>query len=391
MSHDPVSEPASPPVSNRLLAMGVLIGLLGLAAIAVSGISARNSAAAQLESRAREQAIPTVRVAIPGKGGTLAALDLPGRLDAWSRAPLYARVSGYLRRWTVDIGAPVKAGQLIAEIDTPDLDQQLLQARADLASATSVANLAAASARRWQGLVARDAVSRQEADEKSADAVTRQAAATSAQANLDRLLATKEFTRIVAPFDGVVTARSTDIGALVNAGAAGGQELFVVSDLRRLRLYVTVPQTYAAAIRRGTRATVRVPERPGVTYPASVATTAQAVTAASGGVLVQLVVDNPRGELLPGGFASVSLELPPTQAALAVSPSALIFDRNGMRVAVVGPGDRVVMRSVTIARDLGRLVELASGLGADDRVIENPPEGIAEGDPVRVAETAVRK
>jgi RND family efflux transporter MFP subunit len=390
MSHDPVSQSATRPVSNRLLAVGVLIGLVALAGIAFSGIASRNSVAAQLESRAREQSIPTVRVSTPGKGGAVTSLDLPGRLDAWSRAPLYARVSGYLRRWTVDIGATVKAGQLIAEIDTPDLDQQLLQARADLASATSVANLAAASARRWQSLVARDAVSRQEADEKSADAVTRQAVASSAQANLDRLVATKEFARIVAPFDGVVTARSTDIGALVNAGAAGGQELFVVSDLRRLRLYVTVPQSYAATVRRGTRAIVRVPERPGVTYSASVATTAQAVTAAAGGMLVQLVVDNPRGELLPGGFASVSLELPSTQAALAVSPSALIFDRNGLRVAVVGAGDKVVMRTVTIARDLGRSVELASGLDAGDRVIDNPPEGIADGDTVRVAEAAAR-
>ncbi len=390
MSHDPVSEPATRPVSKRLLALGALIGMLALAAIAFSGIASRHSAAAQLESRARERSIPTVRVSTPGKGGAVSTLDLPGRLDAWSRAPLYARVSGYLRGWTVDIGASVKAGQLMAEIDTPDLDQQLLQARADLASATSVANLAAASARRWQTLVARDAVSRQESDEKSAVAITRQAVASSAQANLDRLVATKAFARIVAPFDGVVTARATDIGALVNAGAAGGQELFVVSDLRRLRLYVTVPQSYAAVVRRGTRAIVRVPERPGVTYAANVATTAQAVTAASGGMLVQLVVDNPRGELLPGGFASVSLDLPPTQSALAVSPSALIFDGNGLRVAVVGAGDKVMMRSVTIARDLGRSVELASGLGPDDRVIDNPPEGIAEGDQVRVTEMAAR-
>ncbi len=398
MTSDPVIAQASsagssdqgirPARSLRGMALAGIVVLILLIVIVVNGIGSRRSNAAVLKERADVQSIPTVRVTSPGKGGALSTLDLPARLEAFSRAPIYARVSGYLKSWTVDIGAVVKSGQLLAEIETPDLDQQLLQARADLASTQTLANLSAATARRWQTLVDRDAVSRQDADEKISDAATKQAVLNSAQANVDRMLALKAFTRIVAPFDGLVTARSTDVGALINAGAGVGPELFVVSDIRRLRLYVSVPQSYASLVKVGNRARVSVPDHPGVAYPATVVSSAGAVTPGSGGVLIQLAVNNPHGELLPGGFASVSLELAASTATLTISPSALIFDSGGLHVATVGPGDKVIIKAVTIGRDLGKTIEIASGISIDDRIIESPPEGLSEGDQVRLAGAA---
>jgi len=372
-------------VSPRTLAVGGSILAMIAAAIVIAGIATRSSDAARLKERAEAQALPTVVVIAPGSGGSGATLDLPGRLEAYSRAPIYARVSGYLKSWKADIGAPVKAGQLLAEIETPDLDQQLLQAKADLASAQVAEAQAASTHKRWQALLAKDSVSRQEADEKASDYATKQSLVHSAQANVDRMLALKSFTRIVAPFDGVVTSRSTDVGALINAGGGTGPELFTVSDTRKLRVYVSVPQNYAVIVKRGTRATMTVPERRGKTYSAVVETTSQAVNAASGSMLIQLAVDNSHGELLPGGFANVSLELPRDAAALTIPPSALIFDKNGLRVATVLPDSRVKLKPVTIARDFGNVIEIASGLVPGDRVIESPPDGIGEGDRVHVA------
>ena len=284
------------------------------------------------------------------------------------------------------IGAPLKAGQLLPESETPDLDQQLLQARADLASAKANADLAATTAQRWQAIAATGAASRQTADEKAGDAATKQALVRSAQANVDRMLAMKAFARIVAPFDGVVTARRTDVGALINAGGAAGQELFVVSDTKKLRVYVSVPQTYVPSIPPGTQARITVPERPGRTFAAVVELSSQAVSSDSGSTLMQLEVDNADGDLLPGGFANVSLDLPRNAAALSVPASALIFDQSGLRVATVGADDKVVLKKVTIARDLGKVIELGSGLAADDRVIESPPDGVVDGDRVRIAQ-----
>jgi RND family efflux transporter MFP subunit len=378
-------EPAGGTVSRRGLAIAGSIFVMIAIAIVVGGIASRSSDAARLKERAQAQALPTVVVIAPGSGGAGATLDLPGRLEAYSRASIYARVSGYLKSWKADIGTPVRAGQLLAEIETPDLDQQLLQAKADLASAQVTEALAASTTKRWQALLARDSVSRQEADEKAGDYATRQALARSAQANVDRMLALKNFTRIVAPFDGVVTSRSTDLGALINAGSGSGPELFTVSDTKKLRVYVSVPQSYAVIVKRGTRATMTVPERPGKAYRAVVESSAQAVSAASGSMLIQLAVDNAGGELLPGSFANVSLELPHDAAALTIPPSTLIFDKTGLRVASVLADSTVKLKPVTIARDFGNVIEIASGLAAGDRVIESPPDGIADGDPVHVA------
>ena len=384
MSPDP-AHPAPSTFSRRTLRLGGLAILIVALVVVGAGIAMRTSDAARLTDRADQQSVPTVVLISPGNAVAAATLDLPARLEAYSRAPIYARISGYLKSWKVDIGAPVKAGQLLAEIETPDLDQQLLQARADLASSKANASLAGTTAKRWQSLVAADAVSRQEADEKAGDLVTKQSVVNASQANVDRYVAMKAFTRIVAPFDGIVTARSTDVGALINAGGGAGQELFVVSDVRKLRVYVGVPQNYASVIRRGTKARLTVPEHPGKTYAATVESSAQAVNAASGTMLVQLAVDNAESELLPGSFANVSLDLPANAGALSIPPGALIVGKSGLRVATVGTDNKVVLKPVTIARDLGKVIELSSGIVAGDRVVESPPDSIANGDVVRVA------
>ncbi|SFH39427.1 RND family efflux transporter, MFP subunit [Nitrosospira sp. Nsp14] len=371
----------------RQLRLAGIVAAVIVLIIVVAGLSLRASDSEQLRNWTEEQAIPSVVIIKPGKQGDTPTLDLPGRLEAYSRASLYARVSGYLKSWKVDIGTPVKAGQLLAEIEAPDLDQQLLQGKADLASARANASLAEITAARWQLLVKQNYVSKQVADEKTGDFLAKQALANSAQANLDRLQALKNFTRIVAPFDGLVTARRTDIGALINAGSGVGQELFEVSKTDTLRVYVNVPQTYVPSIPPGAKARITVPERPGKVYAAAVAASAQAVNIASGATLMQILVDNANGELLPGAFANISFDLPHNFEVLSVPASALMFDKAGLRVATVGPDSRVILKVVTIMRDLGKLIELSSGLAPDDRVIETPPDGIAEGDLVRIAGT----
>jgi len=381
----PDSPQASATVSRRGLRWAALLLLAVAAVIVVTGIASRHSQATQLRERADAQAVPTVTVIAPATAGAGGLLELPGRIEAHARAAIHARVSGYLKRWTADIGTPVRAGALLAEIETPDLDQQLLQARAELASARSNLVLASATAKRWQALLASDSVSRQEADEKAGDLAARQAAVNALQANVERVQALKRFTRIVAPFDGVVTARSTDVGALINVGGAPGSELFVVSDTRTLRVYVNLPQSAVAAVRVGTKAQLGVPELPGRRFAATVQATSQAINAASGSMLIQLSVDNARGELLPGGAASVSFDLPRAAGALSVPPSALIFSKAGLRVATVDAANKVVLKPVTVGRDLGAVVELASGLAPDDRVIESPPDGVVAGDEVRIA------
>ena len=371
---------------RRLRLAGIAAAVIAIITVVV-GLSLRASDNERLRNWTDEQAIPSVVILKPGKQGDTPTLDLPGRLEAYSRASLYSRVSGYLKSWKADIGTPVKAGQLLAQIEAPDLDQQLLQGKADLASARANASLAEVTAARWQQLVKQNYVSKQAADEKTGDFMAKQALANSAQANLDRLQALENFTRIVAPFNGLVTARRTDIGALINAGSGVGQELFEVSRTDTLRVYVNVPQTYVPSIPPGTKARITVPERPGKVYAAAVAASAQAVNIASGATLMQILVDNANGELLPGAFANISFDLPHNFEVLSVPASALMFDKAGLRVATVGPDSRVILKAVTIMRDLGKLIELSSGLGPDDRVIETPPDGIAEGDLVRIAET----
>jgi len=394
MSSEPVvtspsvtNEPVThQPVPRRRL---VVIGVVGIAIaviVVAAGVTLRAVDARNLKTWTNAQIIPTVNVIHPVSAANGPTLDLPSHLEAYSRAPIFARVSGYLKSWNVDIGAPVKAGQLLAVIESPELDQQLLQARADLLSAQANASLAGTTAKRWQALLGTDSVAQQEVDERTGDYTAKKAAVAAAQANVDRLLATKGFERILAPFDGVVTARDTDVGALINAGSGGvGQELFTVSDVKQLRVYVQVPQSYAPDVRSGTTATLSVPEYPGQHFAARVIASADSVNASSGTTLVQLLVDNADGKLLPGGFASLQFKLPVQANAVRVPASALVFDARGLTVATLGANGQVVFKKVTINRDFGDSVEIGSGLVATDRVIDTPPDGLVDGDRVQVA------
>jgi RND family efflux transporter MFP subunit len=365
---------------------GVLLAAMaGGAVLVYSGLQARSQAAQQLQVQADKQAVRTVTVMSPAPSPGSAALELPGRIEAYARAPLYARISGYLKSWKADIGTPVKAGQLLAEIETPDLDQQILQASAELSSTQANASLSENTAKRWQSLQATNFVSVQAVEEKMGDLRAKQAVVNASQANVNRLQALKNYARIVAPFDGVVTARSTDVGALINAGGAPGTELFVVSDVRKLRLYVNVPQSQVVNIRTGSKAKFSVPERPDTVFTATVQSMSQAIQSGTGGMLVQLTAENAQGQLLPGGYANVSFEMPNTTPYLSIPPSALIFTKTGVQVATVNAQSKVVLKPVVIARDHGTRLDLMSGLELSDQVIENPPDGVSQGDLVRVA------
>jgi RND family efflux transporter MFP subunit len=375
----------TPPVSPRRLRLYGGVAVVVLAAVVATGLISRSNGDARLREWTDAQAVPTVAVALPGTKPLNATLDLPGRLEAYSRAPIYARVSGYLKSWKADIGAPVKAGQQLAEIEAPDLDQQLLQARADLTNAQAAAKLSAATLARRKTLLASNFVSQQEIDERSADLASKEAQVNAMQANVQRLEALIGYKNVTAPFDGVVTERNTDVGALINGGTGAGAAMFVVSDVKKLRLYVNVPQSYLPGIKIGARATVSVPEYAGRTFPATVEASAQSVDVASGTTRMQLAIDNPNYELRPGAYANVKLALTRDVQPLTIPASALIFNNSGLRVATVGAGDKVQFKPVTIARDLGREIEIATGLAPDDRVIVTPLDGIAEGDPVRIA------
>jgi len=374
-----------PPVSRRKLGIfGVLFGLVAVLVV-VTGIRAREEQGVRLREWTDDQAVPTVAVVLPDPKALNATIDLPGRLEAYSRAPIFARVNGYLKSWSADIGARVRAGQVIAEIEAPDLDQQLLQARADLASAQASAKLSEATLERRKTLIPSNFVSMQEIDERTADLSNKKGTVNADQANVERLEALAGYKKITAPFDGIVTARDTDVGALINAGGTSGPPMFVISDISKLRVYVNVPQNYVPQIRIGAKAVISVPEYPNRTFPATVEASAQAVDVNSGTTRMQLGLDNAGSELMPGAYSNVRLTLQRDGLPLHIPSSALIFNQNGTRVAVAGPDDKVQFKTVTIARDLGREIEIGSGLAADDRVIVTPPDGIADGDQVHIA------
>jgi RND family efflux transporter MFP subunit len=365
------------PVLRRLRLVGGALVLLAVGIVA-HGMVTRTAQNSRLQALTEAQAVPTVAIVSPTDTQDHASLDLPGRLEAYIRAPIYARVPGYLKSWKHDIGDKVKAGDVLAEIDTPDLDQQLAQARADLSVAEANAKLAQISAERWQSLANTDAVAKQDVDQRTFTLNANIAQVKAAQANVDRLVAEAGFKHLIAPFNGIVTARDTDIGALINVGAAGGAELFVVSETSKLRVYVpSVPP--------GTKATIRVPEHPDKTYNGTVEASAQAVNANTGTTLMQLIVDNSAGEMMPGDYASIHLQIADVAQVLRVPSSALIFDAKGLSIATVDASNRVLLKPVSIARDLGAVVEVSSGLSPNDRVIENPPDGIGTGATVRLA------
>ncbi len=378
------------PVSRRKLGIFGIAAVIAALTLVVSGIRAREDSSAKLREWTDDQAIPSVAVIYADPGLLTATLELPGRLEAYNRAPIFARVNGYLKNWTVDIGAKVKAGDVIAEIDAPDLDQQLLQARADLANQQASAKLSEVTLARRRTLIASNFVSMQEIDERTADLSNKNAAVNSSQANVERLEALSGYKKITVPFDGIVTARTTDVGALINAGGGSGPPMFVISDIKKLRVYVNVPQSYVPAVKVGAKAVISVPEYPTRTFDATVEASSQAVDVNSGTTQMQLGLDNSAGELMPGGFANVRLNLQRDGVPLHIPSSALVFDQKGLRVATVTADNQILFKPVTIARDLGRDIELSGGISQEDRIINSPPDGIVDGDQVRVVGTKGR-
>lgn len=388
----PNDQPASRPSRRTLMTAGVVAVVIALLVVVI-GIASRVAQAHQTKTWTNTQAIPVVSLVSAEPETAPQDLVLPGTLNAFYNAPIYARVPGYLKAWYHDIGARVKGGELLATIDTPDLDQQLIQAKADLATAQANMNLAQITARRWTNLLKQDAVSAQETDEKNGDFAAKTAEVNAAKANVGRLLALKAFSRIVAPFDGVVTARKTDVGFLINAGAAAtpSSELFDVAKVNQLRLYVSVPQVDSARIKPGVKATLTVPEFPGRTFPAQLTTTANAISDHTGTVLVELMVNNAAGVLTAGDYAQVTFQMPGDVTSgghtVRLPSSVLIFRNKSPEVAVLGPGDRVILKPVVVGQDLGSSIEIASGLSPSDRVINSPPDSIVNGELVRLAQS----
>lgn len=381
----PIANPAEAgPDSRTLKRVGIGAALLAVAVVGV-GIASRISATEKLRQTAEEAALPSVAVVTPKADAEGNALVLPGNVQAFNSAAIYARTNGYVRRWLADIGDRVGAGQPLAILDAPDLDQQVAAAQADYQTALANQRLAATTSTRWSAMLKEDAVSQQEVDEKAGDLAARMAVSNAALANVKRLKALQGFTRLSAPFDGVVTSRSAQIGALVVAGNASAQPLFTVSDVHRVRIYVRVPQGYSAAVKPGNSATLSLPEYPGRAFTATMTSSAGAVDPQSGAVLVQLQAPNPDGALKPGAFAQVRFQVGVGQGnGLTLPGSAILYGNNGPTVAVVGKDGRVTVKPVTIARDAGATVQLSTGVTAQDRVIDTPPDAIRTGDRVQV-------
>lgn len=379
-SHDALHY--APPRNLKLIG---LIALAVAAVVVVFGVISRVRADQGVRQWTKAQTVPTVTL-VTAKADTAATnLTLPAQLQAYESAGIHSRVSGYLKAWKVDIGSPVRQGQLLAEVDTPDLDQQLAQARADLATAKANQVLSQGTEARWKNLLAKDAVSQQEYDEKAGDLAAKTSVVKAQEANVSRLVATEAFKRIVAPFDGVVTTRSTDIGQLISAGNPNEAPLFTVAQVDKLRVYVQVPQAYVAQIRPGMTAKLSAPEHPGETFTATVVADAQAISPQTGSLLVQLQIDNRAHKLKAGGYVQAALDLPATRQVARIPSSALINDEHGVHVALLGPDGKVVMRPVTVARDLGQTIDIASGVAPGEKVIDSPPDDLVAGDTVQAA------
>jgi RND family efflux transporter MFP subunit len=372
------------PSPRRLLLAGI-IALVAAGAIVATGLVSRARSRDDLVQWTNAQAVPTVALARLVHGGAEQSLILPGNIQPYNKAAIYARVSGYLHAWNKDIGAHVKAGEVLATIDAPDLDQQLAQARATLASAKANRDIAAITANRNDVLVQKQIVAQQVADQAAADAAAKKAVMDADAATVRQLEAMQSFKQIVAPFDGVVTVRNTDVGALINAGSAAGQELFEVSDLHRVRIYVQVPQAYSAELHPGLHATFQLPQYPGRKFDATVAATSNAMDATSRSMRVELQADNPDGTLLGGSYCQVEFHIPGDPNMLRVPATALLPVDRGAQVAVLGDGNKVVLKSIQLGRDFGDSVEVTAGLAAQDRVIDSPPETLRSGDLVQLA------
>jgi RND family efflux transporter MFP subunit len=382
------SPPTPAPLSDSRLRQFAWIALAVAIVLAIWGIVSRVNARNDLSRETAVAAAPTVATVKPTVAPASEALILPGSVQAFYEAPIYARTNGYLRAWHTDIGTPVKKGQLLAEIDTPEVDQQLRQAEADLATAEANYQLARTTDVRWHGLLATESVSQQDADQRAGDAAAKKAVVQSAAANAARLRDMESFKRVIAPFNGVVTQRNTDIGALISAGQSTGTALFRVADIQRLRIYVSVPQPYAAAVRPGVTADLVFAEDSGRHYPAKVAFTAQSLDANSRTLQVELQVENAKRALFPGAYAEVHFNLAGAAPTLQIPANTVLFRAEGLLAAVVGSDHRVRLKRITQGRDFGSSIEVLSGLEAADDVVLNPPDSITDGALVRVVTRA---
>jgi RND family efflux transporter MFP subunit len=372
---------------SRLVLAGV-IGLVAAGAIAAGGLISRARSNQQLIQWTNAQAVPTVALAKLEQGDANRTLTLPGTIQPFYRALIYARVNGYLKSWSKDIGAHVKSGEVLASIEAPDLDQQLAQVKAALASTRANYQIAAITASRNDILVKKQIVSQQIADQTAADATAKEAVVDANEANVRQLEAMQAFKQIVAPFDGIVTARNTDIGALINAGSASGQALFEVSDLHRVRIYVQVPQAFSADLRPGLQATFQMPQYPGRKFAATLTTTSHAMDATSRSMLVELQADNSDGTLLAGTYCQVEFQIPGDPNMVRIPATALVPVNNGAKVAVLGDGNTVAFKPVQLGRDFGDSIEVTAGLAPQDRVIDSPPETLQSGSVVQLAAAA---
>jgi RND family efflux transporter MFP subunit len=381
----PESNNGSPhePGSRR---SGQLVGLSIVAALMFAiylGIHSRAAAEARLQQATEESAVPTVDVISPKEGAPTQEIVLPGTTQAFTDSPIYARTNGYLKRWYFDIGAHVKKGQLLAEIETPEVDQQLQQARADLNTAHANLNIAKITASRWQDLVSTGSVSQQETDQAINNQTAVTAAAESSAANVRRLEQLQSFEKIYSPFNGIITARNTDIGALIDAGAnTQPKELFHIAAISKLRLYVSVPEVYSIAARPGATASITLDEFPGRTFHGILVRNANAIDVASRTLLVEVDLDNPTGQLLPGAYAFVHLKLPDQTHSVTIPSNTLIFRKEGLQVGLVRDG-KAVLVPIKINRDYGNTVEVISGLQATDSVIIDPSDSLVDTTPVR--------
>jgi RND family efflux transporter MFP subunit len=366
----------------------ILVAAGAFAALALmiySGIHSRAAAESRLKKRTEEASIPTVAVVFPQEGAPTQEIVLPGITQAFSDAPIYARTSGYLKRWYFDIGAHVQKGQLLAEIETPEVDQQLQQARADLDTAQANLAIAKITADRWQGLVQDGSVSQQETDQALSNLKAVQATVQSNAANVRRLEQLQSFEKVCAPFDGIITARSTDIGALIDAGASTQpRELFHMAAIRTLRVYVAVPEVYSPAVRSGGSATLTLDEFPGEMFRGTIVRNTNAIDLASRTLLVEVDIDNPAGRLLPGAYVFVHLKLPDATHSVTIPSNALIFRKEGLQVALVRDG-KAQLVSVKISHDYGNSVEIVSGLQPKDSVIVDPSDSLVAGMPIRLS------
>ena len=378
-------EDIKPPSRRSLITAAT--GAVLLAGVVVGyGFMDRAHSKQEVVQWTNTQAIPTVALAQFIPGGTHQTLTLPGNIQPYNRAAIFARVNGYVKSWDHDIGSSVKAGQVLATIDAPDLDQQLGQAKATLASVKANEQIATLTANRNNILLQKQIVAQQLADQTNADATAKEAVVDANEANVRQLEAMQSFKTLTAPFDGVVTARNVELGQLINSGGSG-QALFEVSDLHRVRIYVQVPQSFSAGLAVGMKATFEMPQYPGVQFDAAVSHISKSINASSHSMQVELQADNAAGKFFAGSYCNVHFELPTDPNLIRIPSTALVTGNQGTQVATLDGNDKVVLKSVQLGRDLGDSVEVIAGLSPSDRIIDNPPETLVAGDAVRVAAT----